>query len=158
MSQSEIFGQIFCFLDLHALLQRLVIFTIISGLPWGQSSHLYWKFRPESIKWFIENQALLPSDDLAPPPPGPSPVGKMSLFLSLPVCRRSSLLRAGRGDEPITNHMTARMLVLYKSFNTPWFRPSVHCTVYNVQRLFCLWFLSNKMHPFRASQHHVLNT
>ncbi len=105
--------------------------------------------RPESIEWSIENQALLPSYDTAPPPP--CPVGKMSLFLSLPMCGRSSLLRGGVR----ANHTTARMLVLFKSFNTLWFRPSVHCTVYNVQHLFYLWFLSNKVYPFRASQHHV---
>jgi len=52
-------------------------------------------FRSESIELFIEDQAFSPSYDLAPPPP-PSPVSKLSLFLSLPMYRRSSLL-AGEG-------------------------------------------------------------
>ncbi len=38
---------------------------------------------PESIKWFIEDH--------------PSPVSKLSLFLSLPMCRPSSLLKRGGG-------------------------------------------------------------
>jgi hypothetical protein len=56
---------------------------------------------------------------LAPPP---SLVSKLSLFLSLPVCRRSSLLTGdggvgkGVGEEP--NHTTARSLVLLKSFSS----------------------------------------
>ncbi len=56
-------------------------------------------------------QAFSLSCDLAPPPPPPpSPVKKLPLFLSLPLCRRSSLLMGeggkGMGKEP--NHMTAR--------------------------------------------------
>ncbi len=38
----------------------------------------------------IEDRAFLRSYDSAPRPP--SPIGKLSLFLSVPVCRRSSLL------------------------------------------------------------------
>ncbi len=39
-------------------------------------------------KWFIKDQTFLPSYDLAPLPPiAPSPVSKVSLFLSLSVCR-----------------------------------------------------------------------
>ncbi len=50
---------------------------------------------PESIEWFIEDQAFSPSYDLAPPaPPLPSSVSKLSLFLRLPVCRRTG---GGRG-------------------------------------------------------------
>ena len=45
-----------------------------------------------------------------PPPLSPSPVKKLSLFLSLPVCRRLFLLTGGGeervGEEP--NHTTAR--------------------------------------------------
>ncbi len=54
----------------------------------------------ESIEWFIEDQALLRSYDQAPhPPPHPStsPISKLSLLLSLSVCRRSSLLTKGGG-------------------------------------------------------------
>ncbi len=51
------------------------------------------------------------------------PCGKLYLFLSLPVCPRSSLLqgRGGRGwgRSQIIWHRVS--LVLYKSFNTPWY-------------------------------------
>jgi hypothetical protein len=40
----------------------------------------------------------------------PSPVSKLSLFLSLPVCRRSSLEGGGRGGGMEPNHMTAKKL------------------------------------------------
>jgi hypothetical protein len=66
----------------------------------------------ESIEWFIENKAFSRSYDSAPPHPllYPSPDSKLSLLLSLPMCRRSSLLTGERGgglrEEP--NHMTSR--------------------------------------------------
>ncbi len=41
---------------------------------------------PKSIEWFIEDQAFSMSYDLARPPP-PSLISRLSLFLSLPVCR-----------------------------------------------------------------------
>jgi hypothetical protein len=45
-------------------------------------------------------QAFSLSYDLAPPPqPPPSPVSKMSFFISLPVCRWSSLLVGMEGGE-----------------------------------------------------------
>jgi hypothetical protein len=52
------------------------------------------------------------------PPSRPSPVSKLSLFLSLPVCRRSSLLtgdggKEWGGEEP--NLDTTESLVLYRS-------------------------------------------
>ncbi len=58
--------------------------------------------------WFSRRRViwLLPH-----PPPTPSRVSKLSLFLSLPVSRRSSLLTGGvgrEGEEP--NHMTERKL------------------------------------------------
>ncbi len=50
-------------------------------------------WRSESIEWFIEGQAFLPSCYSAPrQPPSLSPVSKLPLFLSLPLCCRSSLL------------------------------------------------------------------
>jgi hypothetical protein len=67
---------------------------------------------PESIERFIEDRAFLRSYDLLPTPPSlhPFPLSRLSLFLSLPVCRRSKLLTGergeGMGEEP--NHMTAR--------------------------------------------------
>jgi len=52
----------------------------------------------ESIKLIVEEQAFLPSYDFAPPIlPPPFFMSKLSLFLSLPVCRRSRLL-VGEGE------------------------------------------------------------
>jgi hypothetical protein len=75
--------------------------------------------------WYIkiEGQAFLRSYDsvLGSPTPFPnSPVSKLSLFLSLPVCRRSSLLTGegeggGHGAESFDSQES---LALYKSFNT----------------------------------------
>ncbi len=70
--------------------------------------------RPERIEWFIKEQAILRSYYSAPrPPPPPSPppsVSKLYLFLSLTLCRRSSLLIGERGEgagvEP--NHATRK--------------------------------------------------
>jgi hypothetical protein len=55
--------------------------------------------RPENIELSIEDQAFLRWYDLVPlaPPFTPSPVGDLSLFLSLPVCRRSNLRTGGGG-------------------------------------------------------------
>jgi hypothetical protein len=61
---------------------------------------------PESIERFIEDQAFSPSYDLAPPPT--PPISKLSLFLSLPVCRLPSYPtgeEGGGGEEQ--NHLTA---------------------------------------------------
>ncbi len=51
------------------------------------------EFLLESIEWFIECQTFSVSYDLAF---STHPFCKLSLFLSLPVCRRSSL---GEGEE-----------------------------------------------------------
>ncbi len=60
-------------------------------------------FSPESIQWFVEDQSFLRSYNLAPPL-----VSKLSLLVSLPVCRGLKLLRnGGKGEEP--NHTTKRM-------------------------------------------------
>ncbi len=77
--------------------------------------------KTESIKWCIEDQASWPSYDLATPPPlPPSPVRKLPLFLSLPMCRRSSLLMeeggTGWGRSQIIG--LRESMVLYKSFKT----------------------------------------
>ncbi len=71
--------------------------------------------QPESIEWIIEDRLslcrmiwLLPL----------STVSKMYLFLSLPVFRRSSLMK-GEGAEGVGAwSFDARKLVLYRSFNT----------------------------------------
>ncbi len=67
--------------------------------PWTQE---YWNlfcdlnYTSESNEY--RTQALLRSYDLAPrPPPPPSHVSKLSLFVSLPVYCRSSLLTGGGG-------------------------------------------------------------
>ncbi len=54
----------------------------------------------ESIEWFTKDQALLRSYDSAPRPPlfPPSSLSKLSLFLSPPVCLRSSLPTGERGE------------------------------------------------------------
>jgi hypothetical protein len=60
------------------------------------------RYAPESIEGFIEDQALLLLYDcLLLHPLPPSPVRKLSLFLSLPVCRRVSLVmgEGGRGEK-----------------------------------------------------------
>jgi hypothetical protein len=64
-------------------------------------------------------QAFSPSYDLAPPTP--YPVRNLRIFLSLPVCRRSSLLteekgRRGWGRSQVTRRRES--LALCKSFNT----------------------------------------
>ncbi len=84
------------------------------GEPWNKKKWRRQHFllslvSPESIEGFIENQAFLLSFDLAPPPPAsPLPVSKLSLFISLPVCRRSSLLTGEGVGEEEPNHTTAR--------------------------------------------------
>jgi hypothetical protein len=67
----------------------------------------------ESIECFIVDQAFLLSYELAPVTPPPlSPVIKLSLCISLPLCHRSDLLTGegkegvGVGEEP--NHTKAR--------------------------------------------------
>jgi hypothetical protein len=50
--------------------------------------------------YLLEDPALLSSYDLAPlPSPHPSIVSRLFLFLSLAVCRRSSLLTGEGGRE-----------------------------------------------------------
>ncbi len=62
---------------------------------------------PESIERFIEDQAFSPSYDLAAPPT--PPISKLSLFLSLSVCRLPSYPTGEeRRDGEEQNHTTAR--------------------------------------------------
>jgi len=77
-------------------------------------------FSPESIQWFIEDQSFLRSYNFAPPP-----VSKLSRLVSLPVFRGLKLLRerGGRGRSQIKR--PGESLVIYKSFNTPWFASSL---------------------------------
>ncbi len=75
--------------------ESLVIYKSFNTLPLSINHFLFpW----ERFEWFIEDQAFSSSYDFGsyPPPPPPSPVIKLSLFLSLPVCRRSSL-QTGKG-------------------------------------------------------------
>jgi hypothetical protein len=92
--------------------------------------------QPESIWYIIGDQAFSPSMIWLLPP---SPVSTLSLFLSLPVCRRSSLLtgREGVGEEP--NHKTAR-----KSGPLPYSKYSLPPPIYHgekvIKLLSCLLF------------------
>ncbi len=62
------------------------------------------KERAKSVEWFIEDQAFLPSYDLAPPTPLSHPrVSKLSLYLSFPLCRRLSLID-GEGSGGAKSH------------------------------------------------------
>ncbi len=64
-------------------------------------------------------QAFSPSYDLAPPSPPTSPVSKLSLFLSLPVCHRKSLLMGERGWMGRSQISRRReSIILYKPLNT----------------------------------------
>ncbi len=79
---------------------------------------------PASIEWFIEYQAFSLSYDLAPPPPPTfSPVRKLSLFLSRPVCSPVELTderwgEVGWGRSQVTRRRES--LVLCKLFHTLW--------------------------------------
>jgi hypothetical protein len=74
----------------------------------------------------IEDQAFLRSHNSAPrPPPLPLSVSKWSLFLIIPVCRRSSLLTGGGGGRVWSRIIRPQeSLGLYKSFNPLWCKPT----------------------------------
>jgi hypothetical protein len=76
----------------------------------------------ESSVCFIDDQAVLRSYDFAPrQTPAPSPVSNLSLFLSLPVCRRSSLLKGmGSGWARSQIIRLRHSLALYESFTDFW--------------------------------------
>ncbi len=86
--------------------------------------------KTERIEWFywlIEDQAFLRSHNSAPrPPPPPLSVSKLSLFLILPVCRRSSLLTGGGGRGRVWSRIIRpqESLGLYKSFKPLWCKPT----------------------------------
>jgi hypothetical protein len=72
-------------------------FTFLNTFTYVQHNAENWYFLlvvfVDNIESFIDDQAFLPSYEMAPPPTfSPSTVSKLSLFLSLPVCRCSSLL------------------------------------------------------------------
>jgi hypothetical protein len=59
---------------------------------------------------------------LLPPPPPRSPVSKVSLFLRLTVCSRSSLL-TGEGEKGVKSYNSEKVwssIMHIKSFNTLW--------------------------------------
>ncbi len=94
-------------------------------------------------KLFKEILAFSPSYDLAPnPPPPPSPVSELSLFPSLPVCRRSSLLtEEGVGEEP--NHtIEYSMSINYYSLTD-----AKHCCLspYTVNKHIQVWLSPVKL-------------
>ncbi len=85
-------------------------------------SHVYTIYPcADSIEWFIEDQAFLLDFDSLPTRIPPSPVSKLSLFQSLPVCHQSSLLTGeggGGGREAKSFDREKAWPSLYKSFNT----------------------------------------
>jgi hypothetical protein len=103
----------------HGLGMGVVLYTILAPLLMYKtrlgSPREYWMiYRGPgflAVVWF----GISPT-----PSHTTSPVSKLSLFLSLPVCRRSSLLteKGGRGRSQIMGRRES--LVLYKSFNTLW--------------------------------------
>ncbi len=56
----------------------------------------------------------------------PSPVSNLSLFLILPVCRRSSINCREGGEARSQIIRRQESLALYKSFNTPWNYPTAY--------------------------------
>jgi hypothetical protein len=100
-------------------------------------------FSPRDVCMVYSGPAFSPTHDLAPyPPPPTSPVRKLSLFLSLPVCRRYSFLtEEGRemGEEP--NHASTRTPVpLYILFNIQYSLLSPLDNLSPKFHLFCLGF------------------
>ncbi len=71
----------------------------------------------------------------SPPPSPPSPVSKLSLFLSIPVSCRSSILTGGaKLMRPQEN------LALHKSFNTLWCRlPTMFCKIKTTKLFLKTW-------------------
>jgi hypothetical protein len=91
-----------------------------SGIVWETPRMLTNKSpHAERMEWFVEDQAFLRFH--ARPPP-PLPVSKLYLFISLSVCRRSSLLTGGgggwkRGRAWSRIIRAQESLGFYKSFN-----------------------------------------
>ncbi len=78
--------------------------------------------RPQSIEWFIENQAFLRTYDLAPrpPPSPPPPVSKLYICLCLFLClaSRTYWRERGKGASESQIIRPRESLALYKLFNT----------------------------------------
>ncbi len=77
---------------------------------------------------------FLRSHDSTPRPP-PFPISWLSLFLSLPLCRRSSLLMGeGEGGGRRTNQIIRpwETLTLYNSSNTLWYEALVRNSLQHV--------------------------
>ncbi len=90
---------------------------------------------PESIEWFIEDQAFLRSYDLAPQP-SPSPPLQSESCLSFSVVLRVAgrAYADGRGGgQGAKSKQPQESLVLYKLFDTLWASSCVWLTLF-VQR------------------------
>ncbi len=100
--------------ELFPVMKTLISDILDSLLGWGGGGGNSLTFFTVQVHGGVQIDRNMISYNLynsAPRPPTPlhSPVRKVSLFLSLPVCRRSSLLTGkGVGEEP--NHTNARKL------------------------------------------------
>ncbi len=91
---------------------RLILFPLLSIIQ------CVWL---EPIHWVIEDQAFLDCMIQLLAHPFPPPASKLSLCLSLPVRRRSSLVKGEKRGWPRSRIKPPREgLSLYKSFNTLW--------------------------------------
>ncbi len=103
------------------------------------------ELKQESVEWFIEDQACSPSYDSAPcrPPPPPPPTFPVSIRLSGDTQddweREVICWKGGRGlgRSQITRQQES--LVLYKSFNTLWLKPSKMTFFYSLSHTIVMW-------------------
>ncbi len=97
--------------------------------PWSSLFIVHWKKGTLMVPYFRKYWMIYGGPGFlaniwfgsSPTPFLPSPVSNLSLFLSLAVCRRSTLLKAVTGGEGWARSQIRRpreCLVLYKSFNT----------------------------------------
>jgi hypothetical protein len=100
----------------------------------------YHKFYPESIGWFLEDQAFSLSYDLALPCIL-STVRQLDRRHTGRLRKRDNLLTEEGGWVRSQIIRRRKNLVLYKSFNTLWFYLCVHYICRNVKQLYVLFVL-----------------
>jgi hypothetical protein len=106
--------------------------------------HLHWSWENRKVRIFLNASSWGPGFLAvvwfgSSPTPNPPPVSELSLFLSLPMCRRSSLL-TGNWEEPMKQWQES--LVLYKSFSARW----LHCFFAQAQIYTLLIIRSSQSH------------